>query len=73
MILAGEVKWSNGQIDIDVVDDLIGKSKFINFKGEYKFLFISKNGFTERAIKRMNEIKAIYLDLKDMARMFGEI
>ena len=73
MILAGEVKWSNGQIDIDVVDDLMGKSKFINFKGEYKFLFISKNGFTERAIKRMNEIKAIYLDLKDIVRMFEEI
>src|SRR3989339_72349 len=65
-ILAGEVKWANGQIDISVVDDLMRKSKFINFGGEYKFLFISKNGFTERAIKRMNEIKAIYLDLKDI-------
>jgi len=72
-ILAGEVKWANGQIDISVVDDLMRKSKFINFGGEYKFLFISKNGFTERAIKRMNEIKAIYLDLKDIVRMFEEI
>ncbi len=69
-ILVGEVKWTNGQTDIAVVDDLMRKSKFINFTGEYKFLFISKNGFTEKAIKRMNEMQAIYLDLKDIRMMF---
>lgn len=72
-ILVGEVKWTNSQTDIDVVDNLLRKSKLINFTGEYKFLFVSKHGFTERAITRMKEINALYFDLKDIKRMFEEI
>lgn len=72
-ILVSEVKWTNTLTDIDVVDNLLKKSKYINFTGEYKFLFISKSGFTERALKRMNEIKALHLDLKDIERMFENI
>ncbi|MBI2106108.1 AAA family ATPase [Candidatus Woesearchaeota archaeon] len=71
-ILIGEVKWTNEQADINVVDNLLRKSKLINFTGEYKFLLIAKNGFTERAIKRMNEVKAIYLDLKDIEKIFDK-
>ena len=71
--MVGEVKWTNDFVDIDIVDDLIRKSKFIDFKGEYTFLFISKNGFTERAIKRMGEIKAIYLHLKDISRIYDDL
>jgi len=70
-ILVGEVKWTNDLVDIGVVDDLMRKSKFISFTGEYKFLFISKNGFTERALTRIKEINAIHLDLKDIERLFG--
>lgn len=72
-ILVGEVKWTNSQADIDIIDELLRKSKMISFNGEYKLLFISKNGFTDRAIKRINEIKAIHLDLKDIGRLFNEI
>ncbi len=72
-ILVGEIKWTNSPIDIDVVDDLMRKAKFINFTGEYKFLFISKNGFTEKALSRIKEINAIHLDLKDVERLFEEI
>ncbi len=73
MILVGEVKWKNSRTDIDVVDNLLRKSKMINFAGEYKFAFISKSGFTEKAIVRMKEINAIYLDLKDFERMFNRL
>ena len=72
-ILVGEVKWTNDPADISVVDDLMRKSKFINFTGEYTFLFISKNGFTDKASERITEINAIHLDLKEIGRLFEEI
>lgn len=72
-ILIGEFKWTNTLADIDVVDELLRKSKLINFQGEYAFLFISKEGFTDRAIKRMQEIKATYLDLKNITELFNAI
>ena len=72
-ILVCEVKWTNNPVDISVVDDLMRKSKFISFTGEYNFLFISKNGFTERALARIKEINAISLNLKDIERLFEEI
>lgn len=72
-ILVGEVKWTNNSVDIGVVDNLLRKSKFINFIGEYKFLFISKNGFTERALARIKELNAIPLSLKDIENMFDAI
>ncbi len=70
-IVVGEVKWTKNVVDIEIVDDLIRKSKFINFTGEYKYLFISKNGFTERALSRMREISAISLSLKDIEKLFN--
>ncbi len=69
-IIVGEVKWSNRPVDIDVVDSIVRKSKLISFTGEYKFLLISKSGFTEKAQSRMKEINAIHIDLKEMERMF---
>ena len=72
-ILVGEVKWTNQPMDINVVDNLLRKSKMINFTGEYKFLFISKNGFTDKATARIKEINGIYLNLKDITKMMDEI
>lgn len=69
-ILVGEVKWTSHPVDIDLVDDLLRKSKLINFKGEYKFLFVSKSGFTARCIQKMEDINALYLDLKDVSELF---
>ena len=71
-ILVGEVKWTNNPADINVVDELIRKAKFINFTGEYKFLFISRNGITEKALSRIKEINAIQLDLKDIEKLFEQ-
>ncbi|MDO8459825.1 MAG: ATP-binding protein [Nanoarchaeota archaeon] len=70
--LLGEVKWTNKQLDADVVNELYRKSKLINYGGNYKFLFISKNGFTQNAIRRMEELKAVYLDLKDVEELFDK-
>lgn len=71
--LVGEVKWTNKQLDIEVVEELERKSKHINYSGNYKFLFVSKSGFTERALKEIQEMGAFYLDLKDIENLFDKI
>lgn len=70
--LVGEVKWTNNPLNVDVVEGLYRKSKCIRYGGEYKFLFVSKNGFTSSAIKRMEELKATHLDLREMGRLFDK-
>jgi len=70
--LLGEVKWTNKQLDTDVIVELERKSKYLNHSGTYKFLFVSKNGFTEKALKKMQEIGAIHLDLKEMEELFSK-
>ena len=69
-IIVGEVKWTSHPMDVDVVENLLIKSKLINFNGEYHFLFVSKNGFTEKCKKRMNELNALFLDLNDISNLF---
>src|SRR3989344_495858 len=70
--LLGEVKWTNKQLDTDVVEELYRKSKLINYGGSYKFLFVSKNGFTQNALKKMQELNAVYLDLNDVKELFDK-
>ncbi len=70
--LLGEVKWTNKQLDIDVIEELERKSGYINYGGTYKFLFVSKSGFTERALKKMRDIKATWLDLKEIKDLFNK-
>ncbi len=70
--LVGEVKWTNRQLDIDIVEELERKSRYINYGGEYKLLFVSKSGFTEKAIKRMQELNALHLDLKEISQLFDK-
>lgn len=72
-ILAGEVKWTSTPIDVSIVEELIRKSKLIDFKGEYRLLFISKSGFTQKCLTRMKEINAVHLDLKEVSDLFDKI
>lgn len=68
--LLGEVKWTSEKMDVNIVEELARKSKLVGLSGSYKLLFISKSGFTERAVRRMNEMNAIYLNLNDVGRLF---
>ena len=70
--LVGEVKWTNKPLEADTVEELCRKSKFIHHGGNYQFLFVSKNGFTNGAIKKMEELKAIHLDLKELGQLFDK-
>jgi len=70
--LIGEVKWANEKVDSETIEELYKKSKFINKGGNYHFLFVSKSGFTQNAIKRMESIKATYLDIADVKDLFNK-
>lgn len=71
--LIGEVKWTSKQLDLEIIEELERKSKFINYGGNYKFIFVSKSGFTEKAINKMKELNALYLDLNDISELFDKI
>ncbi len=70
--LLGEVKWTNKQLDLDIIEELERKSKYLRYGGTYKFLFVSKSGFTEKALKKMQDIGAVHLDLKDIEELFNK-
>lgn len=72
-ILIGETKWSSNPVDIDVVDNLLKKSKFLNIGGKYTFLIVSKSGFTERCTRKMQENRFLYLDIKDINKLFNHL
>jgi len=72
-ILIGEVKWTNQPMGTEVVEELLRKSKLINFSGEYNFIFISKSGFTQDALMRMDNLNALHLDLREMGDLFDKI
>lgn len=71
-ILVGEVKWASQPMDVGVVEELARKSRMISFSGEYKLLFVSKSGFTQKCIARMDELNALYLDLKDLSDLLDK-
>lgn len=71
--LLGEVKWTNKPLDTDVIEELERKSKLINYSGNYCFIFFSKSGFTERALKKINDIGGIHLDLGDIGALFDKV
>ncbi len=68
--LLGEIKWTNKPLDIDVVEELERKSKYIHYGGTYKFLFVSKSGFTEKALNKIKSINGVHLDLKEIGGLF---
>lgn len=71
-VYVGEVKWTSHPCGVDVLNSLIEKSRMIPLSGTYHFILISKSGFTEECISKMNQINALHLDLKDVQRLFDE-
>jgi len=68
--LLGEVKWTSEKMGVEVIEELARKAKLVNLSGKYQLLLASKNGFTEKCIKKMKELNALYLDLNDVAKLF---
>lgn len=71
-MLLGEIKWTHDKVGVDLLDDLIRKTKLLNFSGEYKLMLVSKSGFTEKCIERMEQMKCVHLDLADIEKLFDE-
>jgi len=69
-ILLGEVKWTSKPTDTNILEDLMVKAKYIPFKGNYQLFMVSKSGFTEACLKRMNELSVLYLDLTEIEQLF---
>lgn len=64
--------WTAEKTEITVVEELSRKARLVNLSGAYKLVFISKSGFTEKAIKRMKELNALYLGLDDIKMLFDK-
>lgn len=71
-LIIGEAKWSSKPVDIDVAGSLLEKSKYLNMSGKRTFLIVSKAGFTEKCLKKMDEEGFLHLDLKEVEALFNE-
>ncbi len=71
-ILLGEVKWANEKTDVGGFEDLIRKSRLVNFRGVARFIMVSKSGFTKKCIEKMEQMNCVYLSLADIEKLFDE-
>ncbi len=71
-LLLCEVKWTNDPLTVADIKKLDEKSNLINASGVFKYLFISKSGFTSACLEYMDEKDMTYLDLKDLTGLFDK-
>ena len=58
--LFAECKWTNGKVDIGVLDTLVKRSELFNYTTKHYYLF-SKSGFTKGCIDRANDMGNVSL------------
>ena len=62
----GECKWTNENVGMSVLDDLIDQSKLFRYKENYYYLF-AKYGFTESCVRKANSMgNVVLLSFADM-------
>ncbi len=74
-VLFGEVKWTKRKVGWKIVENLIEKSDLVPVKNDVEkmFLVVSKSGFTDACVRRMEEEGVIYWSLSDLERVvFGD-
>lgn len=71
--LIGEVKWTNAQVDTDILHELIRKAGLLSFNGRIQYVIVSKSGFTEKCIAKMEELGVLHLDLSELTKLFDAI
>lgn len=75
-ILFGECKWRNRKIDLNDLENLREKTKFVNwYTGERKehFALFSKSGFKKSCLDYCLKNNVLTFDLKDIRKLFGDI
>ena len=64
--LFGECKWTNENVDLSVLENLIEKSQLFHYKNKHYYLF-AKNGFTKGCVEKADEMGNVTLiKYKDM-------
>lgn len=58
--LFGECKWTNENVDINVLETLVERSHIFSYKNIYYYIF-SKSGFTKRCIDKAEEMGNVSL------------
>lgn len=72
-LLLGEVKWTNRQMGVEVLDALLKKSELVNKSGKRRFVLVSKSGFEPACLKKAQELGCLTLDLNEMEKLFDNI
>ncbi len=72
-LILGEVKYTNDLVDAGLLNDLMEKTKFINYNGRIKYVLVAKNGFTESCKAFAAKINATLLTLKDVEQLFAAV
>jgi len=73
-ILFGEVKWRNRPLGWNVVEELMRKRDLVNWhNGERRerFLVVSKQGFTNKCLERMEDEEIVHWDLEELGKRIG--
>jgi len=71
-ILFAECKWRNEATSVDVLDNLVRKSRLVKWNnGERKehFALFSRSGFTQACLAQCKEKGVLALDLDDLAKI----
>jgi len=55
-----ECKWTNGKVDVGVLETLLGRSRLFHYKNVQLYLF-AKNGFTKGCTEKANELGNVTL------------
>jgi len=70
-LILGEIKWTNKPMDATVLDELMKKTQFINYRGRIKYVLISKNGFNLSCQTLASKTNTTLLDLKELESLFN--
>ncbi len=73
-ILFGELKWRNKPMGCDVLDQLMEKKDLVQWYNEdrkERFILVSKSGFTEKCMRRMEDEGIMHWDLDDIEKLQG--
>ncbi len=69
-LILGEVKWTKEPMTANVLDELIKKTRFLNYSGRIKYVLVSKNGFAESCEKMAAKMDVTCFNLKDLEQLF---
>jgi hypothetical protein len=70
-VLFAEVKWRDREVGWRTVEGLIEKAELpkVDSRWDRRFLVVSRSGFTERCLERMDSENILHWDLDDIGKI----